>query len=363
MGKSKEVIKYDVNNKEICRYDSAKIAYETDGINSAVFMKNINNEKKFFNGFRYAYSGKITNEINKENFNFKCPYCDEKFDTYNGLCKHVFRFSDHKCESKEQLLADFAYNGIRPTCKCGCGEYTEISYEGGAHFREYVKGHNSKVNNNWGHNENAIKKSSKTRKEQYENGNRVQWNKGKKWEDVFDENKINELLETYKNEERNKKISEKLKGVPKSEEHKQKLKEVFNTEQYKECKSKELLNRVKSQTFSMSSKLEKMFIEQFIKPLEIEYQTQYYIKEIKQYCDVYIPSKNLIVECDGSFWHCDPRLFPNGPIYDYQKNKIERDKIKTDYLINKGYELLRFWEVDIIDNPELVKEKLNEKIK
>lgn len=361
MGKSKEVVKYDVNNNEICRYDSAKMAYEMEGINYHKFMKNIN-KNKFIDGFRYEYSGKITNEVNKQEFKFKCPYCDEVFETYNGLCKHVFRFSEHECESKEKLLTDFAYNGVRPKCKCGCDQYTEISYNGGAHFREYVKGHNSKINNNWGHNEKAIKKSSKTRKEQYENGERTQWNKGKKWKDVFDENKINELLKLYKNKDRNKKISDKLKGIPKSEEHAKKCRENGSSEYAKIKISEALQKRIMKKQFSLSSKLEMGFIENFIKPLNIEYQTQYYIKEIKQYCDIYIPSKNLIIECDGSFWHCDPRLFPNGPVYDYQKRKIERDKIKIDYLTNNGYDLLRFWEIDILNEHELVKKLLNEKI-
>ena len=80
--------------------------------------------------------------------------------------------------------------------------------------------------------------------------------------------------------------------------------------------------RIKNKQFSLSSKLEEDFINDFIKPLNIEYETQYYLKDIHQYCDIYIPSKNLIIECDGSFWHCDPRLFPNGAVYDYQKLNV-----------------------------------------
>ncbi len=361
MGKSKEIIKLDEQGYEICRYDSARIAYESENINQHKFMKCIG-KNKFIGGFKYEYSGKITNSVDKSDFKFKCPYCDEVFETYNGLAKHVFRFSNHKCESKEQLLADFAYNGERPKCKCGCGEYTDISYEGGAHFCEYVLGHNSKINNNWGHNKQAVDKSTETRRRQYAEGERVQWNKGKSWRETFEEDKIKELLSKYQDVERNRKISEKLKDVPKSEEHKKKLKIAFNTEEYKGIKSKEMLERIKSQKFSLSSQLENDFIKNFIKPLNIEYETQYYIKDIHQYCDIYIPSKNLIIECDGSFWHCDPRLFPNGAVYEYQKRKVERDEIKNQYLKEHGYELLRFWEIDILNSPELIKEEIGKKI-
>lgn len=357
MGKTKEIIKFNENGEEICRYPSAKIAYETENINEHKFRKIIG-KNKYINGFRYDYSGIFSDEIDKSDWKFKCPYCNEVFETYNGLCKHVFRFSEHNCESKEQLLTDFAYNGIRPKCKCGCGEYTDISYEGGAHFCDYKLGHSSRVHNNWGHNKDAITKSTETRRKQYESGERIQWNKGKKWNDTFSEEKIDELMETYSNEERNGKISEKLKGVPKSEEHKFKLKEAFNTDKYKKIKSEEMKERIKNKQFSLSSKLEEDFINDFIKPLNIEYETQYYLKDIHQYCDIYIPSKNLIIECDGSFWHCDPRLFPNGAVYDYQKRKIERDSIKNDYLVKNGFKLLRFWELDIINQPEYVKDEI-----
>lgn len=361
MGKCKEVIKYDMNNNEICRYSSARVASEAENIGFNKFMKSVNKDK-FIDGFKYCYSGVITNSVNKDDFQFKCPYCDEVFETYNGLCKHVFRYSDHKCESKEQLLSDFAYGGVRPKCKCGCGLYTDISYDGGAHFREYVLGHNSKITNNWGHNSQAILNSAQTRREQYNSGERIQWNKGKTWEEVYDEETIEKLLDTYKDENRKRKISLKLKGVPKSLEHKEKLKIVFNTNEYKECKRNELIQRIKNHKFSLSSQLELNFIDDFIKPLNIEYETQYYLKDIKQYCDVYIPSKNLVIECDGSFWHCDPRLFPKGAIYDYQKRKVERDEIKMKYLNDHGYKLLRFWELDILREPEYVKSEIEKHI-
>jgi hypothetical protein len=45
--------------------------------------------------------------------------------------------------------------------------------------------------------------------------------------------------------------------------------------------------------FSLSSKVEKEFIENCVKPLNIEFDTQHYIKDIHHYCDVYIPSKNM----------------------------------------------------------------------
>ena len=290
----------------------------------------------------------------------KCPYCNKMFKSYNGLCKHVIRFKKHGEINKEQLLCDYSYNGIRPKCKCGCGEYTDISYEGGVHFCDYKLGHSSRIKNNWGHNNNAKLNSSNTRRKQYKDGERIQWNKGKTWDETYSDEKIKELMKVYDDVERNDKIRKKLKGVPKSEEHAKKCRENGSSNESREKISEALMKRIKENKFSLSSKLEKEFIDNFIKPLNIEFQTQFYLKDIKQYCDVYIPSKKLIIECDGSFWHCDPRLFPNGAKYEYQKERIKRDEIKNKYLYDNGYKILRCWELDIINNPKQVEKNIKE---
>ncbi len=60
------------------------------------------------------------------------------------------------------------------------------------------------------------------------------------------------------------------------------------------------------------------------------------MKEIKHgyQCDVLIPSMNLVIECDGNYWH----KYPIG---------LERDHIRTKELIEQGFKVLRLWEVEI----------------
>ena len=274
----------------------------------------------------------------------KCPYCERRFGTYNGLAKHVIKEKAHGEITREQLLTDYAYNGVRPKCKCGCGGYTEIRYDGGANFADYVRGHSSRVHNNWGHNQKAIERSAETRREQYASGERVQWNKGKSWEETYTPEQIAKLKEVYEDEERNRKISEALSGMRKSEEHRLKM-----------------IERLKKgdSDFQISSKAEEEFVNNFIEPLNIHYIRQYYFRDIHQLSDVYIPSLNLVIEFDGDFWHCNPELFPEGAKYDCQK-----DKIKYSYFDEKGINYLRIWENDVNNKPELIKEtiinKLNE---
>ena len=42
----------------------------------------------------------------------------------------MFKYNAHGDGiTREKLLADVRYGGVRPTCKCGCGSYTDISKE------------------------------------------------------------------------------------------------------------------------------------------------------------------------------------------------------------------------------------------
>jgi len=77
-------------------------------------------------------------------------------------------------------------------------------------------------------------------------------------------------------------------------------------------------------------------IQNFLKKLGIEFFTHQYMKQIKHAyeCDILIPSMNLVIECDGDYWH----KYPIGR---------DIDHIRTKELIEKGFKILRLWEVEI----------------
>lgn len=54
----------------------------------------------------------------------------------------------------------------------------------------------------------------------------------------------------------------------------------------------------------------------------------------KYLCDFYLPSRNLLVECDGSYWHDTPKA-------------KARDAIKDAYLVERGYQVVRFTDKQI----------------
>lgn len=104
----------------------------------------------------------------------KCPDCTYENNNLIGLSVH-YRKTHHK--SAEQLRIEVFHNGIRPTCGCGCGgEVRFCGFKVG--FSDYVLGHYSRVNNNWGHNVDAQQKSQDVRRKMHERGEIKIWNKG-----------------------------------------------------------------------------------------------------------------------------------------------------------------------------------------
>ncbi len=77
-------------------------------------------------------------------------------------------------------------------------------------------------------------------------------------------------------------------------------------------------------------------IQMFLKELRVDFFTHQYMNEIEHsyQCDILIPSMNLVVECDGDYWH----KYPVG---------LEKDHIRTKELIEKGFKVLRLWENEI----------------
>jgi very-short-patch-repair endonuclease len=87
-------------------------------------------------------------------------------------------------------------------------------------------------------------------------------------------------------------------------------------------------------------------IQNFLKEINLKFYKHYWINIKHGYhCDILIPSINLIIECDGDYWHCNPKRFINPN--EWQLKKIEEDKIRTEELIEKGFKVLRLWEMDI----------------
>lgn len=83
------------------------------------------------------------------------------------------------------------------------------------------------------------------------------------------------------------------------------------------------------------SKPEKEFAKT-LKDKKIKYIQQY--QTGGYYFDFYIPSENLLIEIDGSFYH---PLTEKDCVYDIQKNNFNRDIKKTKVALDLGFKLQR----------------------
>ena len=94
----------------------------------------------------------------------------------------------------------------------------------------------------------------------------------------------------------------------------------------------------------VNTKIERI-IESVLKHLQLPYihlfnLDNYYV------CDFLI-GDNLIVECDGDYWHNRPEV-------------IRKDNRKNGYIKSRGYKLLRLWENEIKNNLQSCISKIKE---
>ena len=90
-------------------------------------------------------------------------------------------------------------------------------------------------------------------------------------------------------------------------------------------------------------------IQDYLKELGLSFFTHQFMNNIEHryQCDILVPSLNLVIECDGDYWH-------NYPI------GLDIDYVRTSELIEKGFKVLRLWERDIkIMSLEEFKQKIS----
>lgn len=78
---------------------------------------------------------------------------------------------------------------------------------------------------------------------------------------------------------------------------------------------------------------------------------------LSYYPDILIPEYNIIIECDGDYWHGNENTLKT--LKDWQKRAQLYDKRKDEMLSDIGYTVIRFWGSDIEDNIELCINKLD----
>lgn len=83
--------------------------------------------------------------------------------------------------------------------------------------------------------------------------------------------------------------------------------------------------------------------EQLIESPQEEFQVKYFSM------DFAFPEAKIAVECQGTYFHIDPRVYPNGPINAMQRRNFGRDKAKKKYCDKIGWKIIDLWEIEIND--------------
>jgi very-short-patch-repair endonuclease len=262
---------------------------------------------------------------------FKCHICQTEYDSYLGLSLHC-RVT-HQID-KDKLRIIVYNNGQDPLCKCGCNEQVGWNYKE-EKFNDFKHGHYVRTTGGF-YSPKGAKKSGETRKQKFANGEMSQWNSGKTYAELKGDEWSNEFRKSISlNSDRSAKISKSLSGKPKSPEHREQMKKQL------------AINRRERLTSGKMSKPERL-MEDILKSHGIEYVYQQEVSGF--FYDFYIPSKNILIEVDGDFWHCKPGTKYETPKMPEQVKNVVNDKKKTTVACSNNYTLIRFWESDIQDN-------------
>lgn len=280
---------------------------------------------------------------------YKCWICEKEFTEYDGLRRHCGRI--HKIHSSEVHVA-LNLNGVWPICACGCEKELNWTNLG---FKKYIRGHQSRIINNWGHNETAKIKSKITQKKMYNSGELIVWNKGLTIEDP----RVYKYVKNVNKKIKGVNLSKALKGKKKSPHVMEALanasRKYWIQPENRKKQSEARYNYFSTTSRNSQNGLELKFIE-ILTTLNINFIPQHQISNstTKKRYDFYLPEVNTLIEVDGDYYHCNPKLYPDGPKYSIQLENIENDAIKNKLARDNGYNILRFWEMDINENKDQV---------
>lgn len=286
----------------------------------------------------------------------ECKECGKQFETLDKLRRH--RSQKHNVCS-EQSYIDYVLDGKPPECKCGCGEKPKFLGVN-AGFRDFKWGHGTRLQETLAfHTPESRAKGAEKQKQMHKTGELVIWNKGLTIDDPRVKDNITKMLACPG---RSEKISKAFTGRPITEEAKAKLSELGKIRWADpERREKQRFNRInyfKNKQFNQKSKLEQFF-EDLLVDLGIGFENQYPLNGYLY--DFYIPSKNILIEVDGDWYHCNPIKHPEA-IHPIQKAVVKNDAAKNESAKDAGIELLRFWETDVKKHTESVKEILKNRL-
>jgi very-short-patch-repair endonuclease len=264
----------------------------------------------------------------------------KQFPTRNGGAYFLDKFNNYLIKNHQITLVDYLKRYLNEYPQClETGEDVNFVIKGsGLVFSNFKrgKGTNKKTNEKFKHH---CEKMSQDRKGL---GNpmfgKVPWNKNNK--EFSSKMRSLRLGEKTSDETRKKQSESALKrkihghsGRKHSAETINKLREITSRRFRDGVFSRKSSIHIKVRDFLNTLNLQQGFIEEF----HLKYFS----------LDFAFPNAKLAIECQGTYFHIDPRVYPNGPRDKVQKRNYGRDIAKKKYLDMKGWTLLELWETEI----------------
>ena len=188
---------------------------------------------------------------------------------------------------------------------------------------------------------------------------------GKSWKDVVREKMGTHRFEEYLSD-RNKKHSERMMGEKNpfyGKTHPQDIMSIISNANkiyssnpiVKQRQREFAIERMRKNKYKMTNP--ERVMKSILSELSIPSHYNFIMDKRYQY-DFRITNTNIIIEVQGDYWHCNPKIYPNGPTSERQKFKLQRDTEKKHYAEQKGYSILYVWEDELKNDVQLVKEKV-----
>lgn len=126
-------------------------------------------------------------------------------------------------------------------------------------------------------------------------------------------------------------------------------------------------------TYSKISSLNKR-VKTALESLNIDFSTEYRISYIREsdnkkcckFYDFFVPSKNLLIEVNGDYWHANPKFYKESDVFNFPKSSLtakeiwQLDEFKK-YLANVNkYNIVYIWEFEL---EKKTQEEVNEIVK
>lgn len=98
------------------------------------------------------------------------------------------------------------------------------------------------------------------------------------------------------------------------------------------------------------SQLEKQ-VGKILRKLGYKFRKQVAMYSTRKKCrgvfDFFLDAHDVAIEVNGTYWHSDPRAYPDGPVYKTQRRNARSWKKKMRYAKDRGIDVLVLWELDL----------------